>query len=72
MLEITGARALEGGEPADWDVVPQMQVTLSRRQHIMVNAGVRIPLTNRAERDTQFLTYLLWDWFDGGLFDGWR
>jgi mono/diheme cytochrome c family protein len=72
MLEITGARALEGGEPADWDVVPQMQVTLSRRQHIMVNAGVRIPLTNRAERDTQFLTYLLWDWFEGGLFDGWR
>jgi Cytochrome C oxidase, cbb3-type, subunit III len=45
---------------------------LSRRQHIMVNAGVRIPLTNRAERDTQFLPYLLWDWFDGGLFDGWR
>ena len=72
MLEITGARALEGGEAADWDVVPQMQVTLSRRQHIMVNAGVRFPLTNRADRDTQFLAYLLWDWFDGGLFDAWR
>ena len=72
IVEIVGARSLEGGEGAQWDIMPQMQVTLSRRQHIMVNAGVRIPLTNRSERDTQILTYLLWDWFDGGLFDGWR
>ena len=27
------------GKPTLWDVVPQMQVTLSRRQHIMINLG---------------------------------
>jgi hypothetical protein len=55
-----------------WDVVPQMQVTLNRRQHIMINVGVRIPVSERAGRDTQVITYFLWDWFDGGLQDGWR
>ena len=39
---------------------PALQVTLSRRQHIMVNAGARIPLTDRSERRTQIVTYLLW------------
>jgi mono/diheme cytochrome c family protein len=72
MVEVIGAKELDAGEPAQWDLVPQMQVTLSKRQHIMINAGLRIPLTDRRERDVQVLTYLLWDWFDGGLLDGWR
>jgi mono/diheme cytochrome c family protein len=72
MLEIVGAKGLDGNEPAQWDVIPQVQVTLSRRQHIMLNAGIRLPLTNRDEQSVQLLTYFLWDWFDGGLFDGWR
>jgi hypothetical protein len=72
MFEILGAKELAGGEPVLWDVVPQMQVTLSKRQHIMINIGVRVPVNERDSRRTQVLTYFLWDWFDGGLFDGWR
>jgi hypothetical protein len=72
MVEILGARELADDEPVLWDIVPQMQVTLSRRQHIMINIGVRVPLNERDSRRTQVLTYFLWDWFDGGLFDGWR
>lgn len=72
MIEILGAREMADGEPALWDVVPQVQVTLSKRQHIMMNVGVRVPVNERDARRTQVLTYLLWDWFDGGLFDGWR
>jgi mono/diheme cytochrome c family protein len=71
ILEVLGAKPFGDGG-VQWHVVPQLQVTLSRRQHIMVNAGVRIPLTNRAEEHTQVQMYLLWDWFDGGFFDGWR
>jgi mono/diheme cytochrome c family protein len=71
MIEFLAARDLEAGATTQWDVVPQMQVTLSRRQHIMINAGVRVPLNNRAGRRPQLLTYFLWDWFDGGLGDGW-
>ena len=72
MVELVGAKELDGEERAQWDVVPQMQVTLSKRQHIMISVGLQIPLTNRRERDVQVLTYFLWDWFDGGLLDGWR
>ena len=72
MVEAIGAKELADGEPVLWDIVPQMQVTLSKRQHIMINVGVRVPVNQRDSRKTQVLTYFLWDWFDGGLFDGWR
>jgi hypothetical protein len=72
MIEVVGVREIADGEAAQWDIVPQMQVTLSKRQHVMVNAGLQIPVTARGERAMQLLTYLLWDWFDGGFLDGWR
>lgn len=71
MVELLGARELEDGALAAWDLVPQLQVTLSTRQHIMINGGVRIPLNKREERGNEFIAYLLWDWFDGGFFSGW-
>ncbi len=71
MVELLAARELETGHSAEWDVVPQMQVTLNRRQHLMISGGVRIPVTGRDERHAQVITYFLWDWFDGGLGDGW-
>ena len=72
IVEFVAARELGAGEGTQWDLVPQMQISLSKRQHILVSAGVRVPMTDRRQRDTQVLTYFLWDWFDGGLFDGWR
>ncbi len=72
MIELLGARELERGARVHWDVVPQLQVSLSKRQHILVNGGFRVPVNDRAGRPTQFLAYFLWDWFDGGLLDGWR
>lgn len=70
MLEVLGSRALEEGALVHWDVVPQMQVTLNKRQHVMMNVGVRIPMDD-TQRKTQVIVYLLWDWFDGGFFQGW-
>jgi mono/diheme cytochrome c family protein len=71
MVEILGSRALANGEPAMWDVVPQMQVSLSARQHVLLNAGLRVPINQREERGQALMVYLLWDWFDGGFFAGW-
>lgn len=71
MVELLGARELEAGAPVHWDLVPQVQVTLSTRQHVRLCVGARLPLNDTEARSTQALTYLLWDWFDGGLFDGW-
>jgi mono/diheme cytochrome c family protein len=71
MVEALGAREMTGGADIEWDVVPQMQVTLSARQHIIASFGARVPVTEKAGRDTQYLFYLLWDWFDGGPAEGW-
>jgi len=51
--------------------VPQLQVTLSTRQHVRLGVGAKIPLNNTATRETTYLAYVLWDWFDGGFIDGW-
>ena len=71
MIEVLAARELEGGARIAWDVAPQLQVTLSRRQHVMLSVGVRVPVSERAGRSPAVLSYLLWDWYDGGLFKGW-
>ena len=65
MIEVLGSRALDGGADIEWDVVPQFQVTLNTRQHVMANFGFRIPTKDEPGRGTQFVFYLLWDWFDG-------
>ncbi|MFW5947846.1 MAG: cytochrome c, partial [Gemmatimonadota bacterium] len=69
MVEVLGSRALESGAEVEWDIVPQMQVTLNTRQHVMANVGVRIPTDDA--REPEVLLYVLWDWFDGGFFEGW-
>jgi hypothetical protein len=71
MVEFVAVRELGTDEGAAWDVVPQMHVTLSTRQHIMANVGVRLPLNDRSGRHPQLVMYVLWDWFDGPLFGGW-
>jgi hypothetical protein len=34
--------------------------------------GYQVPVNHRGERSPQFRMYMLWDWFDGGLFSGWK
>jgi hypothetical protein len=70
MAEVLIARPAGGS--TEWDVVPQVQVSLSKLQHVLLDVGVRVPLNEREERKPQFLVYLLWDWFDGGLFQFWK
>ena len=71
MFEFLGARDLVDKAKTNWDVVPQMQVTISKRQHIRANLGVRVPVNNTSGRQIQVVFYLLWDWFDGRLNEGW-
>ena len=71
MLELLSIRDLVSGAKTKVDVVPQVQVALNTRQHILFNVGLKVPATETAGRSTQLVMYLLWDWFDGGFFDGW-
>lgn len=71
MVEFLANRDLATGAKTDWDVVPQFEVTINKRQHIRADIGVRIPATNTAGRQIQVLFYVLWDWQDGKLTEGW-
>jgi mono/diheme cytochrome c family protein len=71
MVELQGKKELEGGVPIALDVVPQMQVSLNKRQHVQANVGLLIPATETTGRSVRLLAYLLLDWFDGGFFEGW-
>lgn len=71
MVEFVAARDLVTGASTNWDVVPEMQVTISRRQHVRVNVGYSKPFTNTLGRQSEVVFYLLWDWFDGKLNEGW-
>ena len=71
MVELTMNRDFETGATTNWDIIPEMQVTFSKRQHVRGNLGVRIPVNNTSDRSVQVLFYLLWDWADGKLTEGW-
>jgi mono/diheme cytochrome c family protein len=71
MVEFLAARDLVDNAKTNWDVLPQMQVTISKRQHIRFDFGIRIPVNNTSGRPVQTTFYLLWDWQDGRLNEGW-
>ncbi len=71
MLEILAARPLVSGARIEWDLLPGTQVTLNTRQHVRLGAGVRLPVTDADTRKKSVVIYLLWDWYEGGFFEGW-
>ena len=72
MVEILTDKELEDQAKAAWDLVPQMQVSLSTLQHVLMNVGYQIAVNQRESRGDTLRVYFLWDWFDGPLFSMWR
>jgi mono/diheme cytochrome c family protein len=71
IVEMQAKRELESGAVTAVDIVPQIQVSLNTRQHVLANIGVLIPTTQTTGRSARLLVYVLLDWFDGGFFEGW-
>jgi hypothetical protein len=71
MVELLGSKEFVSSANTQWDLVPQVQVTLSTRQHVRLGVGARLPLNDTDARKPEYMIYLLWDWFDGGFFEGW-
>ena len=71
MVEVIADRELVSGARTNWDVVPEIQIPINKRMHILGSVGYRIPVNNTADRPKQLMIYLLWDWVDGGLTEGW-
>jgi hypothetical protein len=39
---------------------------------VQLGAGAKIPATDRSNRNTELVVYVLWDWYDGGVLEGWK
>jgi len=72
MVEVVANKDFLPHTTPDWDILPEFQVSLSQRQHVRINLGLRIPVTNTSDRPIQVVFYVLWDWFDGSLLKGWK
>ena len=71
MVEVLAARPLVTGGKIEWDVLPGAQVTINKRQHVRLAAGVRLPVTDADARNKSVIVYMLWDWYEGGFLQGW-
>ena len=52
-------------------LLPQVRIGLSKRGHVAINAGVELPLNDTERYDWRAYAYLIWDFADGGFFEGW-
>ncbi len=75
MLEVQVKHDFEAGEEPQFDLLPQAQISLNTRQHVLANVGVLLPVGSDHRhghaRPVRLVTYILLDWFDGGFFEGW-
>ena len=58
--------------PSEWDVVPQMQVTLRSSSTSWSPSACGFRSTQREERPAAGPDLPVWDWFDGGFFEFWK
>lgn len=72
MAEFVYDRDLITGAKNNWSIVPQIQIPVSKRLHILGSVGLYIPMNNTADRPKQMMFYLLWDYVDGHLNEGWK
>jgi hypothetical protein len=71
IIELVGDRELEAGARINWDVIPEILMPISKRMHLLGSLGFRFPATNTAGRQRQVMFFVLWEWMDGGLLQGW-
>lgn len=76
-LELVAELPFERGSGPDrkssvqLSVLPQVRIGLSKRGHVAINAGVELPINDTDRYDWRAYAYLIWDFADGGFFDGW-
>lgn len=71
MFEFQSARELTSDAVTAFRFMPQVQLAVSKRKHVRANFGILMPLNDLATEPLQAMGYLLWDWYDGGLNEGW-
>lgn len=76
-LELVAEVPFERGSGPDrkdavqWSVLPQARIGLNKRGNIALNTGLELPLNDHDRYDWRAYVYFIWDFADGGLFEGW-
>ena len=58
-------------DAVQFSILPQARIGLNKRGNIALNAGVELPVNDRDRYDWRAYIYLIWDFADGGFFEGW-
>jgi mono/diheme cytochrome c family protein len=58
-------------DAVQFSVLPQLRFGLNKRGNIALNAGVELPVNDTYRYDWRAYVYFIWDFADGGLFEGW-
>lgn len=76
-LEIVAEIPFERGsgpgrkDAVQYSILPQARIGLNKRGNIALNVGAELPLNDTGRYDWRSYVYFIWDFADGGLFDGW-
>lgn len=60
-----------GVERVQWSLLPQARIGLNKRGHVALNVGAELPLNAKGRYDRRGYLNLIWDFADGGFFEGW-
>lgn len=52
-------------------VLPQVRIGLNKRGNIALNTGLELPINDTERYNWRAYVYFIWDFADGGLFEGW-
>src|SRR6056297_325689 len=76
-LEVVAEVPFERGSEANrkdavqFSLLPQARIGLNKRGNIALNVGVEVPVNDTNRYDWRGYVYLIWDFADGGFFEGW-
>ncbi len=76
-LELVAEIPFERGTGPDrkdavqFSILPQARIGLNKRGNIALNTGLELPLNDTDRYDWRAYVYFIWDFADGGLFEGW-
>ena len=58
-------------DAVQFSILPQARIGLNKRGNIALNAGLELPLNDKDRYEWRAYFYFIWDFADGGLFEGW-
>lgn len=69
-FEIVGTKTL-GVNKHTISIVPKLYIALTKRGHLAISLGREIPIYGGIPFKYRYVSFILWDYVDGGILSGW-